>query len=93
MAAAPPGVQITQKDLEEGTEMDFEEQEERWNVYKLKDGTTLKVKLVLQGVLRLKKWNPDGSPVYLIKSQNVVRVVDIPEKLKAKPEVSSFKPI
>lgn len=56
---------ITPEDIIEGEDMDFEEVEEHWNVYKLKDGTTLKVKLVLIGVKRLKKYNPDGSPIYI----------------------------
>jgi len=93
MAGAPPGVRITQRDLEEGVNVDFTEEKEMWNVYKLSDGTTLKVKLVLKGVLRLQKWNPDGTPIYIIQSQNIVRAVDIPQGLKAQPSVSSFKPI
>ena len=93
MAGAPPGIRITQKDLEDGTNVDFSEEKEDWNVYKLEEGTTLKVKLVLKGILRLKKWNPDGTPIYLIQSQNIVRAVNISEGLRAKPKVSTFKPV
>lgn len=84
---------ITPEDLAEGEDIDFEGEEEHWNVYKLKDGTTLKVKLILVGVKRLKKHNPDGGPLYVINSQNVVRAVDIPKGLMVKPKESSFKPI
>ena len=84
---------ILQRDLEEGEDVDFTEEREHWNTYKLSDGTRLKVKLVLRGVKRLKKWNPDGSPMYLIYSQNIVRAVDIPKELKAKPKTSAFKPV
>lgn len=84
---------ITPEDIAEGEDVDFEEVEERWNVYRLKDGTTLKVKLVLTGVKRLKKYGPDGSPIYVIQSQNIVRAVDIPKNLKAKPREPAFKPI
>ena len=66
-------VQITPDDIAEGEDVDFEEVEERWNIYRLKDGTTLKVKLVLTGVKRLKKHGPDGAPIYVVQSQNVVR--------------------
>lgn len=90
---APPGMRITQKDLMEALELDFEEKEEHWNVYELSDRTTLKVKLVLKGVKRLKKWNTDGTPIYLISAQNVVRAVNIPESVKMKPKESSFKPV
>lgn len=92
-AGAPEGMRITQKDVAEGTEIDFEEQEERWNTYKLIDGTTLKVKLVLNGVRRLNKYREDGEPIYLINSQNVVRTINTPEKLKLKPKDSSMKPV
>jgi hypothetical protein len=86
-------VPITPEDLAEGEDIDFEEKEEHWNIYKLKDGTTIKVKLILIGVKRLKKHNPDGTPLYMINAQNVVRAVDIPKTLMAKPKESTFKPV
>lgn len=73
------------EDLASAVDVDFEEEKEYWNTYKLSDGTTLKIKLVLRGVKRLKKFNPDGSPVYIINSTNVVRALNVPEKLKGKP--------
>jgi len=91
--SAPKVQRITQKDIAEGEDIDFTEEREHWNSYKLKDGTTLKTKLVLKGVKRLQKWNQDGSPIYLINSTNVVRAVDVPKKLKAKPKVQTFKPV
>jgi hypothetical protein len=85
--------QITPEDIVEGEDVDFEEVEEHWNVYRLKDGTRLKVRLVLMGVKRLKKHSPDGSPIYVIQSQNVVRAVDVPNELYAKPKPPSIKPV
>jgi hypothetical protein len=90
---APPGVRITQKDLVEAINLDFTEEEEYWNIYKLADGTTLKVKLVLRGVKRLKRFNPDGTPMYLIQSQSIVRTTEIPEELLQKPQERSFQPV
>jgi hypothetical protein len=90
MAISTP---ITPEDIAQGEEIDFEEEKEHWNVYKLKDGTILKVKLILIGVRRLKKYNPDGTPIYIINSQNVVRAVNIPKELLAKPREPTFKPI
>jgi len=84
---------ITPEDIAEGEDVDFEEVEEHWNIYRLRDGTTLKVKLVLAGVKRLKKHNPDGSPIYVIQSQNVVRAVEVPKDLYAKPKPPSMKPV
>jgi len=91
--SAPKQQRITQKDLAEALDLDFTDEQEFWNVYKLNDGTTLKIKLVLQGVKRLQKCDQTGSPIYLIKSNNVVRAVDIPKELKAKPKTSTFKPV
>ena len=84
---------ITQKDLAEAEDVDFTDEHEYWNTYKLKDGTTLKVKLVLRGVKRLQKHGADGAPMYLINSASIVRAVDVPKHLKAKPKVSTFKPV
>ena len=44
-------------------------------------------------VKRLKKYSPDGNPVYVIQSQNVVRTLDIPEEIKAKPKERTVKPV
>jgi hypothetical protein len=84
---------ITPEDVAAGEDIDFEEKEEHWNVYKLKDGTTLKIKLILVGIKRLRKHGPDGTPLYMINSQNVVRAVDIPKELMAKQKEPSFKPV
>lgn len=84
--------QITPQDIAEGAELDFKEEQEFWNTYKISDGSTLKVKLVLNGVRRLKKHDPDGQPIYIIRSQNVVRVLDVPKELRAKPKEQTFKP-
>ncbi len=77
---------ITPEDLAEAEDLDFEEVEEHWNTYKLSDGSTLKVKLVLQGVKRLRKYAADGTPIYVINSTNVVRVVNVPKELKQTPK-------
>jgi len=79
-------VQIRPEDVATGEDVDFQEKEmEHWNTYELSDGTILKVKLVLRGVKRLKKYSPDGTPIYIINTQNVVRVLNVPESLKRKP--------
>ena len=74
-------------------DLDFTEVEEHWNSYSLSDGTTLKVKLVLRGVKRLKRYEPDGSPIYAINSINVVRALNVPDELKAKQKKSELPPV
>jgi len=64
----------------------FRERKKEWNVYKLADGTTLKVKLVLVNVVRSRdKYDPLGNPIYGITSQNIVKVLNAPKKLKREP--------
>ena len=84
---------FTEQDIAEAEELDWSDSKEYWNEYKLKDGTTLKVKLILKGVKRLKKYAPDGNPIYLIMSDNVLRALDVPKQLRAKPKGSTFKPV
>jgi len=73
-------------DLSEGEEVDFENEKEEWNAYKLADGSALKVKLVLVNVVRSRdKYDPLGNPIYGITSQNIVKVLNVPEKFKRKP--------
>ena len=85
---------ITPEDIAKADDIDFGQEQEYWNTYKLKDGTTLRVKLVLVGVKRLKKWQPDGTPVYMINSQNVVRLPNLPKELRRKPiKETTFKPV
>ncbi len=79
--------------MKDAIEIDFSEEKEFWNEYKLKDGTTLKVKLVLRGVKRLNRYEPDGTPVYVINSMNVVRAVNVPPEIKAKPKKPEINPV
>lgn len=81
---------LPRRALEDSVDIDFDEEEEFWNVYRLSDGSILKVKLVLRGVKRLKRYEPDGTPIYVINSINVVRAVDVPQELKAKPKKSEM---
>jgi len=82
-------VQITPQDIIEGEDVDFQEETEHWNVYKLNDGTTLKVRIIVTAVKRLKKFRPDGDPLYIIQSQNVVRALNVPASLKMRPKPSA----
>ncbi|MGD2201620.1 MAG: hypothetical protein PVJ38_08325 [Candidatus Bathyarchaeota archaeon] len=73
-------------DFKKTVDVDWTEEKENWNEYKLEDGTTLKVKLVLRGVRRATdQYGPDGAPLYVVNSQNVVRSVNVPEELMGEP--------
>jgi hypothetical protein len=54
--------------------------EERWNEYKLEDGTTLRVKFAVGSIIRVSgQYDAEGNPVYMIKG-NVVSVPIVPDK-------------
>jgi len=73
--------------IPEGEPVDFEVVKEDWNEYRLTDGSTLKVKLVLTGVMRLNnQYDPVGNPVYVVSSQNAVRVIDVPANLRRRAQ-------
>jgi len=79
-----------EQQLPDGEPVDFEVVKEDWNEYRLADGSTLKVKLILTGVLRLKdKFDPAGNPVYAVSHQNAVRVVNVPSSLRHRQRVST----
>jgi hypothetical protein len=66
-----------------GEEVEFEPEREVFNVYICQDGTKLRFKAVVTQVVRLDAWKPDGEPVYLVNSAQVVSA-DVPDSLKRK---------
>ena len=67
-----------------GEEVEFETEREEFNAYILHDGTKLKMKTVVADVLRLELRKPDGEPIYLVNSQNMVSAI-VPDNLKKPP--------
>jgi hypothetical protein len=56
---------------------------EHWNQYLLEDQTVIRMKLVATEFLKIDvEYDPDGNPVYMIKSTNVVSVESPPELRK-----------
>src|SRR6058998_921831 len=70
------------------TAVDFERVgPERWNVYELSDGSVLRAKLEITGVLRTDKYGPDGEPLYVVNAQMIPRI-KVPQTLiKRQPQV------
>ncbi len=70
------------------TVVDFERiGPERWNVYELSDGTILRAKLEVTGILRTYKYGPDGDSLYAVINQPVTRV-KVPENLVRKQTIA-----
>lgn len=68
----------------EAVEIDFRSVREDWNEYDLKDGSTLRIKVVLADINRIEgKFDGEGNPIYVVKSGNLV-VVKAPDHLKGK---------
>jgi hypothetical protein len=61
----------------EGKPVEFLTRNEDFNEYQLTDGTILKIKMVVTRIIKLEEEKaPDGKPIYLIQSQNVVAPID-----------------
>lgn len=55
--------------------MEFKPLEESWSLYKLEDGTIVKLKLIVSDVFKLPTADPlTGLPQLLVKSSNVMSV-------------------
>lgn len=55
---------------------------EQWNEYQLEDGSTIRLRTVATEVLRIDgEFDPDGNPMYVVKSGNVMSV-NAPEELR-----------
>jgi hypothetical protein len=65
-------------------ELNFKVIKEDWFIYKLKDGSILKVKPVLIKVFETDQVGPDGKKVLAFNGQNIV-AVSSPENLKGTP--------
>ena len=80
---------ISDEDLAQADCVDWTEESESWNTYRLTDGTLLKIKLVLKDVKRLKKYQPDGTPLYWASWDIILRGTEVPDNLKQKIKPSS----
>ncbi len=61
----------------EGKSVDFLTRKEDFNEYQLADGKILRIKMVVTRIIRLEEEKaPDGNPIYLLQSQNIVAPID-----------------
>jgi len=78
-------VQLPDGRVQEGEVVRTKKVEEPWNVYELTDGTTLRIKVVVSEIIRLDgQFTPDGDPVYLVKSSNIVST-EAPDEMRQRP--------
>jgi hypothetical protein len=63
--------------LVDGESIEFMTRKEDFNEYQLADGKVIKIKMVATRIIRLlEEKSPDGTPVYLIQSQNIVAPIE-----------------
>ena len=71
----------------DGTLIDITESLERFSDVKLEDGTHLRVRTVIQEVVRFDAlWADSGEPMYSVNSATMPMVVEAPEILKKPPD-------
>lgn len=69
----------------QGTDMEIEESSEKWIDLKVHDGTRIRIKTVVNQVIRLDDaWDQEGNPVYIVKSAPMISIISAPDYLKKK---------
>src|SRR5881628_4240987 len=77
----------------ESLNLDFEAKSEPWVTYDLSDGTVLKIRTLVTGVMRMEgEHDPVGNPLYNVSTQIVIRVVNAPKELRGSPTGASTPP-
>ncbi len=67
-----------------GEEINFQVEQDDWHIYKLEDGTIVKLKVLVTKIIRTEKWNPNlNDPIYSVSSSIVIETI-VPENLKRK---------
>ena len=70
----------------DATEMGFQTGGEHWNEYLVQDGSVIRLKPVVTEILRIDgEYDPEGNPVYVVKSASVVPVL-ASDKARKPPE-------
>jgi len=68
-------------DFDDSLELEFEIIEEKWNIYKLSDGSVLKIRPIVVKVFKSNRKTPDGQDLYGFGGQNIVSA-KVPKSLK-----------
>jgi hypothetical protein len=69
----------------DGVEVAVDSSSEKWSEYKLEDGTKIRIKPVIIEVIRVTdQYDPEGNPLYVTKSQPIVNILEVQDRLKRK---------
>src|SRR5438093_1353590 len=82
---------VTQRQVD-AEQIDFEAKAEPWTTHELADGTILRVRVILTGVMRIEgEYDQSGNPIYVVSSQTVIQA-NSPKKLRGTPTVGAMPP-
>lgn len=69
--------------MSEGFEVGVKESTERWSEITLEDGAVLRVKPAVVGAVRIENmYDPEGNPLYALKTAHTTVIVSCPEHLR-----------
>lgn len=69
--------------LVDGFEISVDVASEKWSDYKLSDGSEIRLKQVILEIVRpIDMYDADGNPIYVVRAQPVVSVIEVPDHLK-----------
>lgn len=69
----------------EAEDMEFRAAKEDWSEYQVEDGFAVRIKLVVSSILKTQERDPQGNPVYIVQSTNIVKV--LPPETYSRKEV------
>ena len=70
----------------EAVSVDFEAKSEPWSTIELEDGSVIKLRTIVTGIVRLEgEFDPTGAPVYSVTQNTILRVVK--SKLRGHPTI------
>ena len=70
-------------EIVDGSEVPITESTERWTELHLEDGSVLRVKPNVLSAIRIDgKFDPDGNPMYALKTSQTMMVASAPEHLR-----------
>lgn len=73
--------------MPEGVEVPVASSNERWSEFVLEDGSVIKAKLSLLGVIRhTNEWDPNGNPIYSIQASVTSAVVKVEDEKLRRPQ-------
>lgn len=67
----------------DGFDVPVLESTERWTDVRLEDGSALRIKASILGAVRIQgQFDPEGNPMYALKSNVQMVISEVPERLK-----------